>query len=185
MTSEISRKLYLVIPIEQESRTLYAHCTPIDFQVFNANRTLLIAAFSALYRDASESSLLISGPRASASILRETAEKLKKQDEAQSLIAEIRRLTNVFIPEPTGWNTYPLEDAEHNKLIDESDAAEVENRAVFFTLIWYGQKKSERANLMEAAAGLWGCLTVLQNATDYPASLPILTPTVTTFPKRA
>ena len=173
MTAKISRRLHLVIPITQEGKTLYAHSTPIGAETFDMFFLPIAKTFSAIY---TEGLGVIAGPRVAAKLLRRVAESLNQWDEVNTgLVAEIKRLTNVFAPSDTGWKMYPLDDAIRTNIIDKEDGAEVENAIVFFTLAWHMHNRNDREPVIRDAAILWGARTESLNCTDFRDSLQIST----------
>lgn len=173
MTPKVNRKLHLVLPIAQEGRTLYVHSTPIASETFDAFFLPIAKTFSAIY---TEGLGVIAGPRVAAKLLRRVSESLNQWDEVNTgLLAEIKRLTNVFSPSDTGWKMIPLDDAARTNVIDKDDVAEVENAIVFFTLAWHMHNKRDREPVVKDAAVLWGARTEYLNCTDFRDSLPIST----------
>lgn len=185
MTPKIDRQLNLVIPIERgDGVRLYAHSTPIDLRIFDAHFAVIAKTFSEIY---GEGLGLLAGPRVAAKILRRIAEGLNLWDTPagqpsirRDLFEEIRRLTNVFAPGEKGWEMLPLDSAAKSGVLDEEDVSEVENFAVFFTVIWRMHKKSDRKVIMEAAALRWGGELTSSNCTAYRDSLPTSTPAANT-----
>ncbi|MGH8321582.1 MAG: hypothetical protein ACRESI_06480 [Gammaproteobacteria bacterium] len=171
--AEISRRLHLVIPIQLTKSTLYAHITPIDTTTFDTFFLPIAKTFSRIY---TEGLGIVAGPRVASKLLKLVAEDLGTWEQVRSgLVAEIRRLTNILCLETAGWKLYPFEDAVRNKIIDAEDASEVENAAVFFTLISHMHKRNERELIMTPVAALWGARVELLNCTEYQSSLPTST----------
>lgn len=175
---EINRKLYLVITIDQGGRTLYAHSTAIDTPTFDTNFMMISKAFSTIYQ---EGLGLLAGPRVASRLLRQTAANMDTPEAASALIGEIHRLTNIFAPDGNQWKLFPFEDAVRAKIIDDEDANDVENAAVFFTLMSHMHRKSERALILAESTKLWGGRVEYLNCTDFHASLPTSTATVSSI----
>jgi hypothetical protein len=173
MTLKIDQKLNLVIPLERTNGTIYIHSTPIGRQVFEANFLAISKTFARVYN---EGLGIIGGPRVCALLLRDTAAGLGQAEAVASLIAEIKRLTNVLAPGEKGWETVPFDEAVTRKLLDEDEASEVENALAFFTVISVMHRKATASAEVEAASKLWGARTESLNSTDFAASLK--TPTV-------
>lgn len=150
MIEKIDRKLHLVIPLPRgpNSLGLYVHSTPIDTNVFDqfwelSGRTM--------------NSLMTGGfgffaPQYAARVLRKAAKDAK--DEArveQGLLAEIRRLTNVFtLIEGKGWSLVPLDEARSTGLISREEFEEIENALVFFTFASRSYPRSMQSVVSEA-----------------------------------
>ncbi len=172
MTVRINRKLHLVIPIEQGDKTLYAHATPVETEVFDTYFLPIAKTFSSIY---TEGLGAVAGPRVAAKMLKQVSEALGQWDDVkQGFMAEIRRLCNVFAPTDSGWSMIPLEEAISKKIIDKGDASEVENAIVFFTLTWLMHKKTDRERIISDAAGLWGARIESLNCTEFRDSLQML-----------
>lgn len=181
MTPKINRRLHLVIPVEQEGRTLYVHSTPLGAEVFDSFFLPLAKTFAAIN---GEGLGVLAGPRVAAHVLKAVSTRLgiwESDDPADATVkigvmAEIRRLTNVFVPGLTGWQMLPLDTVVSNKTIDAEDASEVENIITFFTVIWLMHKKGVREQVMTGAAELWGGQLTSSSCTAFRDSLPTSTP---------
>lgn len=172
MTAKLNRRLHLVIPIEQEGRTVYAHSAPITAEQFAGSYLLMAKAFARIYK---EDLGVLAGPRVAAMLLREVAVSLGRDDEGERLLQDVRRLTNVIGPTDQGWVPLPLDDALKSGAIDKEDAGEVENAAAFFTLAWHMHKRSEREEVLASAAEIWSAQLTSSDCTAYLASLPTST----------
>lgn len=177
MTSKISRKLNVVIPIEQEEKgqVLRVHVTPIDAEVFETYALMMGKAFSALY---GEGYGILAGPRLAAKLLIEIAQNNNRWEDSPTgakgvkhLVAEIRRNVNVLCPTEKGWEMLTLDDAVTKKLLDATDESEVENAACFFTLAWHMHSKRERVATINNASVLWGAQATSSSCTEYLRSL--------------
>lgn len=178
MTAKINRKLYLVVPIQQGERTLYAHSAPIASETFDAYFLVLAKTFAAIY---AEGLGVMAGPRVAARLLRSVAESIgqweasDKQPGANTvkdgLMRDIRQRTNIFAPTDHGWDMIPLEEAIKKGVIDQEDASEVDNAIVFFTVAWHMHKRTDREEVLSSAALLWGAQLESLGATDFQTSL--------------
>lgn len=172
MTAKLNRRLYLVIPIEQEGKTVYAHCSPVSTEQFANSYLLMAKAFAKLYK---EDLGVLAGPRVAAMLLKEVAASLGKEEEGVRLLQDLRRLINVIGPTENGWVPLPFEDALKSGAIDREDAEEVENASAFFTLAWRMHKRSEREEVLTGAAAIWSAQLTSLACTEYLASLPTST----------
>lgn len=179
--ASINRKLHLVIPLKQESRTVYVHSTPLDRSVMDSFFLPIAKTFAAIN---AEGLGILAGPKVASRLLKAVSESLKIWDSdnpedmtvKSGVLAEIRRLTNVFVPGPEGWQMLPLEDAVKTRIIDADDAEGVENIIVFFTVNWLMHSKEARVGVMESAAELWDAQLVSSTCTEYRDSLRTSTP---------
>src|SRR5215831_13634119 len=107
----ISRSLNLVVPVDTEAGTIYVHSTPISRDVFERYYLVLSKTFAQIYQ---EGLAAIAGPRVGFLLLRDVAQNTRGTNGAPNawegtdgvangLINEIRRLTNVIMPGPAGW----------------------------------------------------------------------------------
>jgi hypothetical protein len=88
----------------------------------------------------------------------------------RGFIAEIRRLTNVFLLGEKGWEMVPLEDAKKSGMIDADEASEVDNAIVFFTCASRSHLKSQMAEVRGALA-MWNARTESLSCTEFRNSL--------------
>jgi hypothetical protein len=123
----------------------------------------------------------VTGPRIAALML----EKISKEDGIwetdgaiigvkDSLINEIRRLSNVILSTSEGWKTIPLMDAVNQGKLEIEDVEEAEGFIVFFTCISRIHKRKEVLTFLGPMAKLWNTQSTLLNVTEYIASLPTL-----------
>ena len=94
-------------------------------------------------------------------------------------MAEVRRLTNVFVLGANGWETMPLDVAQSRDFFSEDDWEEAVNRIVFFTLGYRMLPRSDREGMLSAALNGWGGRCLPSTATEYRDSLPKPTPVET------
>jgi hypothetical protein len=180
---KIDRKLNFVIPLYDEAGTVssYVHSTPISREVFEANAITIAQTFTSIYAGGLGAT---AGPRIAAILLRRNAQDSVGDDSEARLMAleainhglfsEIYRLTNVVINGPTGWMTVPYEVAVKQNMIDEDDAAEVENALVSFIVDSAMHKKRDVAGILKISSKLWGAQTSSLNCTEFAASLQTL-----------
>lgn len=190
---KIDDDLNLVIPIvkDGEEVLVYGYHTPISRQVFEANFRVIAATKAAMsskggYYEAS------AGPRIAALALRDmgkrdAVERGDVDDEgeardggAEALLAEIKRLTTVLVPEGGGWQMVPVDAAIRAGRIDEEDWAEAESSIVFFTCHLRMAKKADRKQMAEAVSGLIGCELTSLPCLEWSASLSKSTPAAPT-----
>lgn len=185
MTPKPNRKLHLVVPVEQGPVTAYVHSTPVDGDVFDTFFLPISKTFAAIYQ---EGLSVVSGPRVAAKMLKAVSTSLGIWESESGdperigltvkggLMAEIHRLTNVFVPTPeNGWSMVPLDDAIRLGVLDAEDVDEVENALVFFTLAWLMHKRTDRQQVLEGAASLWGAQVTFSTCTAFRDSLPTST----------
>jgi hypothetical protein len=174
----INERLNIVIPLYHDDEPYaYVHSTPISREVFEVNYLLISKTFSSIH---SEGLGEVAGPRVAQLIMRDIAEQGgdRTQKSARSLLDEIGRLSNVILAGKSGWETIPLQEALDRKLIDEDDRSEVMNSLVFFTVASLMYPRNMRQMFMDRAAQIWGARMLSSNSTDFTASLPTSTATV-------
>jgi hypothetical protein len=177
---KIDRSLHLVIPIERATGgQIFAHSTPISSDVFAiGNNWDAISMVYAKIMERGPGYILASGPRIASLMLRKFAVDAGIWDGPEgierTLVAEVRRLTNILVPGERGWEMMPFDDARNRKLIDVEDATDIEAAVIFFTvfsrMLPRGQKE-----LIEGAVTMFGARVESLNCTDYMRSLPTLT----------
>lgn len=164
----IDKRLNLVVPVDTDRGTLYVHSTPIAAEVFEQNFLLVSKTFSAIYGHGLGPR---AGPRVSSMLMARIAENGDELESHAALMAEIRRLSNVLVPGPGGWETVPLQEAVDKGSMERIDASEVENAIVFFTVCSAMHRRSELPEILDGAAKLWGAQTTPLNCTGFAASL--------------
>lgn len=178
---KMDRKLNIVIPVQQGTRTLYVHSSPISRGVFENYFMVLSRTFAAIYNQGLGA---VAGPRVAAMMLRKIAQEAGDWEGdagvERGLMAEIRRLTNVVMPDGSGWATTPFQEVRDRKLLDEDDIAEVENSLVFFTVASAMHRKEELPTVLGMMSNLWGAQIASSNSTEFAASLPTSTPAANT-----
>ena len=175
---KINRKLNLVMNVETQDGNVVVHSTPISRQVFEDNFLVISRAFTAVYTNGLGP---VTGPRVAALLLKDEAKKLGVWERTQqSLMNEIYRLTNVLATGENGWEQYPYSVAKQRGVLNEDEAAEVENCLVYFTCASSIHLRAELAVAMEGLSTLWGAQTTSLNVTAFMSSLQISTPEETT-----
>lgn len=174
---KINRALNVTIPIKRnDGVVVHAHSTPISREVFENYYLLVARTFSRIYENGLSRT---SGPSIAALMLAEIAREMNIWEGpggAQlGLIGEIHRLTNVLVPGGQGWEMLPLHEAVAKGHLDEEDLSEVDNALVFFTVVFFIHKKTDREPILRAVLPLWDAAISLLNCTAFAASLPTLT----------
>lgn len=166
----MNEKLHLVIPIYQEADGVevvyaYVHAAPVSREVFEANFRNLSKTFAAIHGEGLGE---LAGPRIAALMLREVARDSRDEEGARALMNEIRRLSNILIRTPAGWETMPFADAiEH---LDPDDVSEVENAIVYFIVSSAMHRKNMAKLFLTGAAKLWGAEVTSLDFTAFVAS---------------
>jgi hypothetical protein len=168
----LNEKLHLIIPIygdDGETVTAYVHSAPVTRETFDAHFMLIAKTFAAIY---AEGLGFIAGPRVAANILREIADKRHDEVGAMALMNEIRRLTNVTLRTPQGWDAVPFQEViDRGTALSLDEVAEVTNAIVFFIVTSAMQRKQDLKEMMDGAARLWGARTSWSGFTAFVASL--------------
>lgn len=173
---KIDKKLNIVAPVETDAGTVYVHSTPISRDVFEAHAKVMAKTFSTIYGDLGS----LSGARVAALLLKEVAEQMGRwagpEGVEQTLVNEIKRMTNIFVPraDGKGWQLLPYDSDQARAILDEDDYSEVDGMLVFFTLVSSLHRKAEVRGHLEAAGKYWGFAPTSLNATAYQRSLETL-----------
>lgn len=183
----ISRSLNLVIPVDgTELGTVYVHSTPISREIWKQHWLVLAKTFSRIQQEGLGS---VAGPKVAAEMLEEVARDTRGRNGSRnawegpdgvenSLLPEIRRLTNVVIPNGDGgWVTAPYEDVLRKDTLPDEDKDEILNAIVFFISSSSLTSKSLREEILNGMALLWGAQIVSVNSTEFARSLPTSTET--------
>ena len=167
---EIDRKLNLVIGIDQGKWTIYVHSMPISAEIFKRYYKVIGRTFSEIFKTGLD---FTAGPRVAAML-----NMWDGTDGVQNgLLNEIRRLTNVVLPDQGGaWTVLPMEEVVRRKLISDEDLSEVDNAIVFFIVSSAMHRRPTLKAMMEGAALLWGGQITQSNVTEFAAGLQTLTP---------
>ena len=185
---KISRPLNLVQEFETDTGTIYLHSMPISVEVWRNYFLVLTKTYSQLFAQGIHT---IAGP----AIARLMLEQIARADGvwegqagvAQGLLPEIRRLSNVLAPTGAGWDMIPYEIAIQRGVIDSEAAEEMEGALVFFicaSAVLRGPKAREKLEiLLGMLERLWGAQSTSLDITAFRASLPTLTPAVSSGAK--
>jgi len=165
---KINRRLNLVIPIHREKDVIYVHSVPISAEVFEANFMTISRTFASIYGLGLGPT---AGPRIAGMMLKKVGAELGLEKETQSLINEMRRLSNVIVPTNAGWETIPLQDALDKKLIEDDDVSEVENAIAFFTVLSCMHRRDQLKQMLDEAVKLFGAQLESSSCTEYATSL--------------
>jgi hypothetical protein len=95
--------------------------------------------------------------------------------QAEALLTEIWRLSNVMMLSKKGWETLPLHDAIDRQMLDSDAIAEVQNTLCFFTVASWFHSMKERIDLYTLMNG-YGAQTTASDCTEYMSSLRTSTP---------
>jgi hypothetical protein len=167
----INEKLHLVIPIladDLETVVAYAHSAPISREVFDAHFMLIGRTFAALHTDGLG---IVAGPRVAALMLNRVAAAQRDVEGAAALLNEIRRLTNVLIRTPQGWDQVAFQTVVDQGMLSDDDVSEVTNAVVFFIVTSAMQRRQDLKEMMDGAAKLWGARTSSLDFTGFSGSL--------------
>lgn len=175
---KIARNLNFVLPIDRDDGSvIYVHSMPLSEEAFDANFLIIAQTFTALYQQRLGP---VSGPRVAAKLLKKLAQDAGTWDGdggvEQSLMAEIRRLSNIVLPGPGGWSSQPWDGAVARDQVSAEDASIVENAIVFFTVASAMYRPAERESVLAGAAQLWDGQTTAQTLMDFASSLPTSKP---------
>ena len=161
--------------------TVWAYHTPIDARIFEANYRVIAAAQLEIADKG------IVGQRIATYALRDAARQDALdhgQDPAlpSPLLADIKRLTLVLAPGPTGYDLLPIDAALARGVIDQDDWTEAESALVFFTCAYTMVPRMARERVANAYASVMrGSITSLPPM-EYAASLPTSTSAETSAP---
>lgn len=166
----ISRKLNIVLnPFQTKDGLAYVHSIPVGRQTFEMCFRPMARAMSAIV---SEGIGPITGPSIAALLLQQEANLIGEGDAiSQTLIPEIKRLTNVIIAGSGAVMPYGV--AEQRNLLDDEQRSEIENLLVFFTLVsWIKLPEGLSSGLgLEGLRQLWKVQTTSLEPTAFMSSL--------------
>jgi len=169
--------LVLAVPQDDEGNMAYVHSVPIMRETYEANHRLLTRTMVRMVTDDLGMGAMT---RVAMYNLRDVAGEMDGPrgdtfgKAAESLIQEIRRLSNVRVAGERGWENLPLEEAYNKKLFGDDANAEVMNALVFFTLASWFYRPNERSMMYEILKG-YDAQIVSSSFTEFQTSLPILT----------
>lgn len=166
----INERLNLVQTIDRaDGSVAYVHSTPISRDVFDQHFLILTRTLTSMYAAGFAPGMCA---RMAARMLKQTATEMGVWDATQNtLMAEIKRLSNAVLPSSKGWETMPYEDAIARKAFDDDDVSVIENAIVFFTATsWVHTMRELRAEIYPMLS------TSSSNSTEFAASLTISMP---------
>lgn len=181
---QIDRKLNLVFPAPSRRGEVFVHSTPISQEIFRSYFDIIAETVAQIHAKGLH---VAAGPNIAALMLRKIAEAEGRWTDAavagatvvgveSGLLAEIRRLTNVIVPSPKGWQTLPFGVAMQQGIFDDAAADAVEGGCVFFTLASaiHGWEPERIAALLQMSGmtTFWRGQITPSNCTEYAASLP-------------
>jgi hypothetical protein len=180
---QITDSLNLAIPVGDG---LTAYHTPISRQIYEMHYSVINATKAALSRKGIHYQMG-SGPRIANLVLKD--EGLKDAAEREvldvkgnpldertpTLLAELKRLTTVLVPGPSGYENLPVDVAISQGKIDAEDWSELEAAIVFFTCHVMPAKKTNRASIATATASVLNGSITSSAPTEFVASLPTST----------
>ena len=179
---KLNEALNLVLPVGE----CQAYHTPISREVFEANYRIL-AATKAQLSSKGIYYQMDAGPRIAGLTLRDEGKKDAEDrgrvdDKGQpldeltpALLGEIKRLTVILCPSPSGFDLKPVDQAIQGGHIDLDDWREAESAIVFFTCLCSLAPKASRAEIARATAGLLKASITSQPPMEVAASLRTLT----------
>ena len=187
---KINENLDIVLDIRQNEDgkpTLRVFHVPISRDVFELNYRILSATFSEVWAPGSFHAMSV-GPRISSMVLKDVARRQSEASDetpddrtnpAASFLSEIKRLSMILCPTPSGWEKIPVQSAISKGIIDEEEWQEVESVLVFFTCAFHLAKRSERESRMKILLGLLKGQPASSLSMESTDSLPISMPTGT------
>lgn len=172
--------LNIVIPIYRDDDPeadpcAWVHSTPIARSVYDSNYRVLCRMMADMPAIGGNVSVAMN-------CLMDAAVRLDPKDgrrNAEALLNEIKRLSEISFAGPSGWDRMPLDDAEAQGKIDPEDMREVMSTVVFFSAAWHTQARRNRREFVELAARMSGAQTIASDASAFFASLPPLTKAAT------
>lgn len=167
----INKSLSLVGEIDLNGVKAHIHSTPISTAVFEQYFEPMSMAFAKLH----QRGLQGLGPKVAYLMLKKEAERIGEWDSIRDgLLAEVRRLTNILLPGPGGWDPMPYQSLINQKRINDDDQGEIDGVLVFFTLSFaiMGRKQ---VIAISPALSAWGLQLDSLSFTEYAALLPTLT----------
>jgi hypothetical protein len=190
---QINTALNLVIPIRYDDAgkpTAYAYHTPIAREVFESNYRLIGGTLAMLQSKSVGTNVVDVATLALKDIGRRDAREwglpeglsLEEGGTAMPLLAELKRLTQVIVPAPTGYLTIPVDVALNTGQIEMADWLEAEAAIVFFTVGYATKRRNLPQVAADLASPLSGSITSLQPM-EWAASLSTSTATATTSPE--
>ncbi len=162
---KINNDLDIVLDIrsdEDGKPTLRLFHTPVSRDVFELNYRLLSSVFSEIWGQGSFHAMS-AGPRIASMVLKDickrqhegSSEEYDSQNNpAVSFLNELKRLTLILAPTPSGWEKIPVQSAISRGILDLEEWQEAESSLVFFTSAFHLARKSEREARTRILLGL-------------------------------
>ncbi len=187
---KINDNLDIILDIrsdEEGKPTLRLFHTPITRDVFELNYRLLSSVFSELWGQGSFHAMS-AGPRIASMVLKDIAKRQSdlspeeyddQNNPAVSFLNELKRLTMILAPGPSGWEKIPIQSAISKGIIDPEEWQEAESSLVFFTSAFHLARRSERESRTRILLGLLKGQSASSDSTEQTASLPTSTETGT------
>lgn len=174
MALKLNKRLNIVIEVTQEDESkAFVHSTPVSRQIYDAHALLFGKTVSVMYGEGLSPGMCA---RMAHTILRTQAEELGVLPAVErTLLPEIVRLTNVYMPSAAGYEMIPFVEVLSRKLLSEDDAAEVQNLLAFFTLASWVHTKEELGEGIYPILQRSGVQTTSLGFTEYRNSLPTAT----------
>jgi hypothetical protein len=159
----------------------YVHTRPISAAAFDMSYRLLIRVYN---------TTLGEGPiavRFMDKFLRDAAKEMSNggDDLSVPLMNELGRTSSVILATKDGWQTLPLQQALDGKLLDPEDASSAVNAALFFSVGWHIHPKKAQTGLFQTGAEHWEWQSTSSSPTEWIASLPTSTGSVSSEPRGA
>jgi|SRR5262252_8449473 len=179
----LDRRLNLILSVTRDDDSMiWVHHTPVRREVFEEHFLVLTKTISSMYEQGLPPPM---ASRIALLMLRKVADDMGLRPTVDgALLPEMWRMTNVMVSglgmNGSGWSTLPFEKVVADKLIDEEDAQEVRNYVVFFTAASWVHKKDELERMLYPMLRDSGLQITSSTSTDLLASLPTLTPPVST-----
>lgn len=173
---KINKRLNIVVPVElEDGTTVYVHAAPLPREIFEKYFMVISKTFASIYGQGLGS---IAAPKVSGLILKQIATEMGEWEDVKvGLLAEIKRLCNVLVLTPAGWETVPLEEAIARNMFDEDDVADVDGVLIFFIVSSAMHRKDALRVSLDIASRLWNAQVTSSNCTEFATSLPTSTGT--------
>ena len=185
---KIDRSLNLTQKLETDSGSVYVHSAPISRIEWEEYFYVLSQTYASLFMGGLG---VATGPTMASLMLRKVAKEqgvwAGDAGVETGLMGAIRRLTNVVVSTPEGWQTLPYDVAVSRGILDEEAQAEVENAIVFFicvSSVLRGPKSRPKLLVtLGMMRALWDAQTTPSDVTVFASSLTTSTPDAPTTRK--
>jgi len=176
---KIDRKLNIIIEMDRgEGSKLFVHAAPVSREVFDAHWQMIAKAYGAIMN----SDMAGFATRVAMRMIRQVAED--SGTNADALADEIRLRATVVLQNGGKWDTIPLQQAVSGGMLDEEEAAEVDNNIAFFTCCWHMTPRAQRTEFLTGLARRWGVQTSSSDSTAWANSLRMSTATGSSGPSQ-